>query len=618
MGAHYQVSARKYRPQTFDSVVGQSHITTTLKNAIGKGQLAHAYLFCGPRGVGKTSCARILAKTINCLDIREDREACGQCEHCRHFSTTSSFNIFELDAASNNSVEDIRSLTDQVQFAPHQGKYKVYIIDEVHMLSTAAFNAFLKTLEEPPDYALFILATTEKHKILPTILSRCQVFDFKRISTEDMVAHLQDVARLEGAVVEEAGLHVIAQKSEGCMRDALSMLDRMLSFTQGTLTYQHTMEQLNLLDADFYVRMTDAMLAKDLTQVLVEVNEVMDRGFEADVILDGLAGHFRNLLMAKEPGMARLLEVPRDHKALYFEKASQAPPSFILSSLSLLHEALLQIRTAPQKKLHVEVTLIRLCYVLEATAEKKKTGRIGSLNSSENKSSNHRSPSRAREGSPTDPPSAPSTGDGGGRPPASPSREPAQEATATGSEAKAPGAALVEAPPGPPASPAPVIEPTESKKLAAGRPRISRKMMEWSDMEPEAQVESQLQEWDQDKVQGLFDLFIEQQIPERQSATRAQFKLMQLRFIVPDEVRLICPNNVCYHWAMQFRDALIEFFREQTRCPFRVIAEVEEPEPGSGSDDQSPPVLDKLERFARKNPLIKEMQRRLGLQREIG
>ena len=365
MSDQYLVSARKYRPHTFETVVGQSHITTTLKNAIKQNHLAHAYLFCGPRGVGKTSCARILAKTINCEQITADTEACGTCETCKSFSTNSSFNIFELDAASNNSVEDIRNLTDQVRFAPQSGKYKIYIIDEVHMLSTAAFNAFLKTLEEPPAYAIFILATTEKHKILPTILSRCQIFDFKRITTHDIVDHLQQIAVSEHIQADTAALHVIAQKSEGCMRDALSMIDRIASFTNAHLSYASTMEHLNLLDADFYFQITDKLLSQDVSNTLLSLDAILEKGFEGEVILEGLAEHFRNLLICKDARMAKLLDVPNDHKAIYYEKANQMPPSFILSAMNLLNDAIVQYKQTSNKRLHLEMTCIKLCYLLQ-------------------------------------------------------------------------------------------------------------------------------------------------------------------------------------------------------------------------------------------------------------
>jgi DNA polymerase-3 subunit gamma/tau len=367
MSDQYIVSARKYRPQTFDTVVGQEHITTTLKNSIRTNHLAHAFLFCGPRGVGKTTCARILAKTLNCEHPTENMEACDTCNNCQSFNNNTSFNVFELDAASNNSVEDIRNLTEQVRFSPQQGKYKVYIIDEVHMLSTAAFNAFLKTLEEPPSYAIFILATTEKHKILPTILSRCQIFDFKRITTNDTVQHLAQITVKENIVADEAALHVIAQKSEGCMRDALSMLDRISSFTNGQLSYAATMEHLNQLDADFYFKITDLILASDIASTLLLLDEVLDRGFEGDVILNGFLEHFRNLLLCKDARMAKLLDVPNNHKPIYHEKAAQSPPSFILSALNVVNESVLEYKNAHNRRLHTELCIIRLCYLLQAT-----------------------------------------------------------------------------------------------------------------------------------------------------------------------------------------------------------------------------------------------------------
>src|SRR6476619_5239234 len=303
------VSARKYRPQNFNTVVGQSHITTTLKNAIRNNQLAHAFLFCGPRGVGKTTCARILAKTINCENQQPDGEACNACPSCVSFNNGSSMNIHELDAASNNSVDDIRSLVEQVRFAPQAGKYKVYIIDEVHMLSSSAFNAFLKTLEEPPPYAIFILATTEKHKILPTILSRCQIFDFKRITGNDTVKHLREICDKEEISAEKAALQVIAQKSEGCMRDALSILDKIVSFTNGEVTYQNTLGHLNILDEDYYFKLLDSLLQQDLAGVMLLYDEINQKGFEGDMVLNGFAEFMRNLLVCKDAKAASLLDV---------------------------------------------------------------------------------------------------------------------------------------------------------------------------------------------------------------------------------------------------------------------------------------------------------------------
>ena len=360
------VSARKYRPQTFDTVVGQEHITTTLKNAIKNHQLAHAFLFCGPRGVGKTTCARILAKTINCENPTRDGEACNQCHSCKSFNEGTSLNIHELDAASNNSVDDIRSLVDQVRFAPQAGKYKVYIIDEVHMLSQSAFNAFLKTLEEPPPYAIFILATTEKHKILPTILSRCQIFDFKRITLQDTVDHLQGIANKEHIKTQETALQLIAQKSEGCMRDALSILDKIVSFTNGEVTYDNTIEHLNILDAEYYFKLIDCMLNQDLAGAMLLYDDIDKKGFEGDMVLNGFAEFIRNLLICKDDRVAGLLEVVETFKQRYTETAKRTEAGYLVSALNILNETEINYRNARNKRLHVELALIKLCYLKQA------------------------------------------------------------------------------------------------------------------------------------------------------------------------------------------------------------------------------------------------------------
>ncbi|MBL7699528.1 MAG: DNA polymerase III subunit gamma/tau [Chitinophagaceae bacterium] len=360
------VSARKYRPQTFDTVVGQSHITTTLKNAIRNGQLAHAFLFCGPRGVGKTTCARILAKTINCENLHADGEACNTCRSCTSFNEGTSLNIHELDAASNNSVDDIRSLVDQVRFAPQAGKYKVYIIDEVHMLSSSAFNAFLKTLEEPPPYAIFILATTEKHKILPTILSRCQIFDFKRITISDTVEHLEEITKKEKIKADKPALQVIAQKSEGCMRDALSMLDKIVSFTNGEVNYQHTLEHLNILDADYYFKLIECMLNQDLAGAMLLFDDIMRKGFDEEVVLNDFSEFIRNLLVAKDEKIAGLLDVVDSFREKYISTAKRTDAGFLVSALNILNETEINYKTARNKRLHVELALIRLTYLLQA------------------------------------------------------------------------------------------------------------------------------------------------------------------------------------------------------------------------------------------------------------
>jgi DNA polymerase-3 subunit gamma/tau len=360
------VSARKYRPQLFSTVVGQAHITTTLKNAIRNKQLAHAFLFCGPRGVGKTTCARILAKAINCDNPAPDGEACNACHSCLSFNEGSSLNIHELDAASNNSVDDIRSLVDQVRFAPQPGKYKVYIIDEVHMLSSSAFNAFLKTLEEPPPYAIFILATTEKHKILPTILSRCQVFDFKRITNQDIMDHLLEICEKEEIPSDKSALEIIAQKSEGCMRDALSLMDKMVSFSDGKLTYADTLENLNILDDGYYFKLLTAIREQKLSDALLIFDEINRKGFEGDLLLNGFAEFIRNLLICKDEKAARLLDVVEEFKQKYREEAQTLEPSYLISALNVLSESELHYKAARNKRLHVELALIKLAYLNQA------------------------------------------------------------------------------------------------------------------------------------------------------------------------------------------------------------------------------------------------------------
>jgi DNA polymerase-3 subunit gamma/tau len=359
----FVVSARKYRPAKFEDVVGQAHVSQTLKKALQTDHLAHAFLFTGPRGVGKTTCARILAKVLNCQNVSKDFEPCGECDSCLAFNKNASFNIMELDAASNNSVEHIRSLVEQVRFQPQQGKYKVFIIDEVHMLSQAAFNAFLKTLEEPPAYAIFILATTEKHKIIPTILSRCQIFDFKRIQIKEIVSHLQNICQQEGIEAEKEALHVIAQKADGALRDALSIFDRIVSFSGKKITYEDVITNLNVLDYDYYFRFTDALLTEDLPQVLLIFNDVLRNGFDGDLFINGLAEHLRNLLVCKDAETLRLLEVSDSLKERYGQQAAAAPTSFILTALNLCNDCDINYKMARNKPLHVETYLIKMCFI---------------------------------------------------------------------------------------------------------------------------------------------------------------------------------------------------------------------------------------------------------------
>ncbi len=358
---NFIVSARKYRPSTFDTVVGQQSITTTLKNAIKNNTLAQAFLFCGPRGVGKTTCARIMAKTINCLHPTESMEACNECESCRAFNNNASFNIYELDAASNNSVEDIRSLVEQVRIPPQIGQYKVYIIDEVHMLSAAAFNAFLKTLEEPPAYAKFILATTEKHKIIPTILSRCQIFDFKRITIEDIERHLAHVAEMEGIHAEPQALNIIAQKADGALRDALSIFDQMVSFSGKEITYKSVIENLNVLDYDYYFRIADDVLQGNTTDILLILNEIISKGFEPQHFIAGMGNHLRSLLVSKDPATTELLEVSNELRQRYIDQAQRFPLPFLVKALDINNQCDLDYRNSGNKRLHLELSLMKMC-----------------------------------------------------------------------------------------------------------------------------------------------------------------------------------------------------------------------------------------------------------------
>lgn len=369
---NFIVSARKYRPQLFNTVVGQGHITNTLKNAIINKQLAQAYLFCGPRGVGKTTCARIFAKTINCFNINANGEACDTCESCTSFNSGASLNVYELDAASNNSVEDIRNLVDQVRFAPQLGEYKVYIIDEVHMLSTAAFNAFLKTLEEPPKHAKFILATTEKHKIIPTILSRCQVFNFNRIKTEDISSHLAFMAKEEHVTFEPEALHIIAQKADGGLRDACSIFDQMVAFTGNHLTYKQVVENLNVLDYDYYFKITDSFLAQQLPEIMLTFDDILKKGFDGHNFLIGLGEHLRNLLVSKDPQTMTLIEVSDMLKKRYVEQSQKCQLNYLLRALALISKTDVNYKSAKNQRLLVEMTLMQLTFLTaSADAEKK-------------------------------------------------------------------------------------------------------------------------------------------------------------------------------------------------------------------------------------------------------
>ncbi|SDF76698.1 DNA polymerase-3 subunit gamma/tau [Mucilaginibacter pineti] len=360
---NFIVSARKYRPVTFESVVGQQHTTNTLKNAIRNNQLAQTFLFCGPRGVGKTTCARILAKTINCTNLKADGETCGTCDSCQTFSIGNSFNVNELDAASNNSVDDMRNLIEQVRIPPQAARYKIYIIDEVHMLSQAAFNAFLKTLEEPPRYTIFILATTEKHKILPTILSRCQIFDFNRIKVADITAHLASIAQKEGIKFDPDGLHIIAQKADGGLRDALSMFDQIVTFSGRNVTYRAVIENLNIFDYDYYFNVTDSLLHEDTANTLLLFDEILFKGYDGAQFISGLSGHLRNLLVGKDASTIKLFEVSESIKAKYLQQSQASSTSFLLSAIDIAKQCDLNYKLSKNQRLQVELALLKICHL---------------------------------------------------------------------------------------------------------------------------------------------------------------------------------------------------------------------------------------------------------------
>jgi DNA polymerase-3 subunit gamma/tau len=603
MSEQYIVSARKYRPQTFDTVVGQQHITTTLKNAIRTQHLAHAYLFCGPRGVGKTTCARILARTINCEHPTPDMEACGECSTCLSFQDNTSFNIFELDAASNNSVDDIRSLTEQVRYAPQHGKYKIYIIDEVHMLSTAAFNAFLKTLEEPPPYAIFILATTEKHKILPTILSRCQIFDFKRIQTEDIVGHLASICIKEGVVAQNNALHIIAQKSEGCMRDALSMMDRIAGFTSGQLTYAQTVEHLNILDADIYFKLGDILLSKDIAAALLLLDNIMQRGFEGDVILNGFAEHFRNLLLSKDVRMAQLLDVPEDHKRIYFEKAQIIPANYILSGLSLLNEAELGFRTALNKRLHLELCLIRLCYVndvLNATQPEP---------DSESKKKRHEPALTAPQPvvAPVQPPVA--------------AVAPAAVVTPQGNitETKQPVVTLAApVPAGQTTTVQPAVSTGPPPSLQSKRPKLGRNILQ--DIQAQSELAEELTgeviTLSQEAAESLFTEFkhyIRHELKQMPVAT--QLDAMGIKFISANELQLVCTSDVNMIYGQNQREVFMDFGKQKTRISdLRVMVAMDASAKKEAPKERVLTRLEIYEQMAAQNPALKLLRDSLNLQ----
>ena len=585
------VSARKYRPQTFDTVVGQSHITTTLKNAISQNHLAHAFLFCGPRGVGKTTCARILAKTINCEQRLPNGEACDKCSNCKSFNEGISLNIHELDAASNNSVEDIRELTEQVRIPPQSGKYKVYIIDEVHMLSTSAFNAFLKTLEEPPSYALFILATTEKHKILPTILSRCQIFDFKRITTADTVGHLQEIAAKEGIEAEKSALEIIAQKSEGCMRDSLSILDKIVSFSGGKVTYQETIEHLNILDADYFFRFMEKMQNQELNEVLLLFDNINYKGFEGDVLLNSFSEFLRNLLVSKDEKAASLLVAVDSFKDRYRKMANEVSASWVVSALSLLNEAEIQYKQARNKRLHVEMTLIKLTYLspaLDGSTGKKKL-------------SEEIKPVRFRLIKPFTPAVK-------------------QTPSNQGSKAKQTTPALhnnlpkiidqnSKASPVTASQPSPIstkiVLPPAPGKLASIRGKVAESF---------GQKKESIK-LEQDSLSNAWANFLGQLRNSQKLSAATNFEMMKLKIVADNMIEIECPGDIQMGFLRQEKSQLVDYLQTFFSNPRLTI----EPTISETAEDSAPPTAlfstkEQFSKLVEKYPLVKAMKDRLNLE----
>ena len=609
MTEHYVVSARKYRPDTFRSIVGQEAMASTLRTAVRSGKLSHAYLFCGPRGVGKTTAARVLARTINCENLSAEGEACGQCESCKAFEEQRSFNIFELDAASNNSVEDIRQLTEQVQMPPALGRYKVYIIDEVHMLSAAAFNAFLKTLEEPPSYAIFILATTEKHKILPTILSRCQIYDFKRITVQDITRHLRYVADSEGIDAEETALGLIAEKADGGMRDALSMFDRIASFAGGHITYQHALESLNVLDYTYFIRIFELFLSGDHRSVLLLLDELMGKGFEGQTILTGLSAFVRDLLVAQHPETLQLLEKPDAVAASYATIAQQCTPASLFAALKTLVQADQQYRGATNKRLLVELSFLSMVPLFKRDSD---------LNLP---------PAPAPAAPPTATPQVAPQTPPATTPPASPApkAQTAPVATPAPQAAPKPAPAAVTPPPAPAPAPTPAPAPATSatppppappssapKRLFGARRRADAPSEATSTAPAEAPAPVEDKDFTEDDLQRAWVRFVEQELTPSQILYRNILRpeLPKLLDGVQAEISLP-PGEAIHTTVMEVYPQLVEFLRTtlQNRKFNLVLRE-------KTVEEQAKIVLTQEDRFnqlAEINPEVRKLKEALGL-----
>ena len=597
MTEHYVVSARKYRPDTFRSIVGQEAMASTLRTAVRSGKLSHAYLFCGPRGVGKTTAARVLARTINCENLSAEGEACGQCESCKAFEEQRSFNIFELDAASNNSVEDIRQLTEQVQMPPALGRYKVYIIDEVHMLSAAAFNAFLKTLEEPPSYAIFILATTEKHKILPTILSRCQIYDFKRITVQDITRHLRYVADREGIDAEETALGLIAEKADGGMRDALSMFDRIASFAGGHITYQHALESLNVLDYTYFIRIFELFLSGDHRSVLLLLDELMGKGFEGQTILTGLSAFVRDLLVAQHPETLQLLEKPDAVAASYATIAQQCTPASLFAALKTLVQADQQYRGATNKRLLVELSFLSMVPLFKRDSDLNLPAAPAPA-----------APLTATpQAAPQTPPAT--------TPPASPApkAQTAPVAPPAPQAAPKPAPSAVTPPPAASATPPPPAPPSSAPKRLFGARRRADAPSEASSTAPaEAPAPVEDKDFTEDDLQRAWVRFVEQVLTPSQILYRNILRpeLPKLLDGVQAEISLP-PGEAIHTTVMEVYPQLVEFLRTtlQNRKFNLVLRE-------KTVEEQAKIVLTQEDRFnqlAEINPEVRKLKEALGL-----
>lgn len=590
----FVVSARKYRPITFDTVVGQSHITTTLQNAIRTNHLAQAFLFCGPRGVGKTTCARILAKTINCQNLTEDISPCNECDSCKSFNNNASFNIHELDAASNNSVEDIRNLTDQVRFPPQSGKYKIYIIDEVHMLSASAFNAFLKTLEEPPSYAIFILATTEKHKILPTILSRCQIFDFNRIQIKDIAEHLANVAAKEDVKADYQALELIAQKADGGLRDALSMFDLNVTFSSGNgLTYQAVLENLHILDYDYYFRMTDALSAGNVSEAFLLYNEILEKGFDGHQFVVGLNEHFRNIMVSKDPQTVKLLQVADSIQQRYVDQSAKLSLGYIFSSLSIGSQLDINYKSAKNQRLHVEIGLMKLSQINQVLTLSELPN-----NGDEKKNSNSvasQTPVRAES-----------------------SEQKAVMAAATPTTTSQAQPSYVQSIPSMPSRPTPPpppsVQPTARPSMASSKLR-STVDIETAVFNPKSDVQSvdnepALPNYNdaftyEAAQQALFAFANERDIETLKVMLKREFVLEGTTF------KLQLDNQIQMDTLVQLKQELATFLRQSLRnASIQIASEIVE----TTTERRPYTAQEKFEYLANKNPALLELRDKLGLE----